>query len=151
MTLKTIGLLLIVLAPGSLARAQQPPTPAQQNVQQTITLFFEALSDRDSVKLKKYCTPSLMLIEYGQVWNLDTLLRKAIVQNTAADFKRTNSIDFIHVATDKNMATATYHLRSTITKEGKQTALHWLETVVAVKEKKRWKIRTLHSTRLERS
>ncbi len=135
----------------TLVQAQQPQTNEQWSVQQTVINFFETLSDRDSVKLKNYCTDDILLFEYGQMWNLDTLIRKAIRQNTASDFKRVNTINFITSSVDKNIGWATYNLHSDIIREGKQVAIHWIETVVVVKERKRWKIKVLHSTLIKRN
>jgi len=85
------------------------------------------------------------------VWNIDTLILKAITLNQATDFKRSNSFDFINTRADKNTAWVAYHLNSVITREGKQATAQWLETVVLVKEGKQWKIRHLHSTLIKRS
>lgn len=149
--LKRISLLLSTLSFLTLLQAQPSLTHDQQRVQQTISNFFEALSDRDSLSLKSYSTPDLTLFEYGEVWTLDTLIRKAISRNTATDFKRVNTIDFITTSVEKRTAWATYKLHSEITREGKHVTLHWLETVVVVKERKRWKIKLLHSTLVKRS
>ncbi len=45
----------------------------------------------------------------------------------------------------------TYRLSSAITKDGKQTMILWLETVVLAKQKKQWKVKHLHSTVIKRS
>lgn len=127
-------------------QAQQLLTGDQQAVQQTIIKMFEALSNRDSVNLKSYCTEDIKLYEYGQVWNMDTLINKAIRLNTANDFKRINTIDFINTTINKDAAWATYYNQADVTRDGKQTTKKWLETVVLVKEEKRWKINVLHST-----
>lgn len=113
--------------------------------------MFEALSNRDSVGLKANCTADITLYEYGQVWNIDTLIMKAITLNQSADFKRTNSFDFINTTTDKTTAWVTYRLQSVITKDGKQATVQWLETVVLVNEQKQWKVKHLHSTLLKRT
>ena len=126
-------------------------TASQYTIQQTVIKFFDALSNRDSVSLKNYCTAEITLYEYGQVWNMDTLILKAITQNQSADFKRTNSFDFINTTTDKTTAWVTYRLQSVITKDGKQATVQWLETVVLVNEQKQWKVKHLHSTLLKRT
>ncbi len=144
--MKTISLLIIVISLSRLVLAQQPLTKDQQDVQKTIIDFFETLSNRDSLNLKNYCTADILLIEYGQIWNLDTLIRKAIRTNTATDFKRVNTLDFITSSVENKTAWTTYNLHSEIIREGKKISRHWLETVVAVKVKNRWKIRVLHST-----
>ena len=53
----------------------------------------------------------------------------------SADFKRTNSFDFINTTIDGNTAWATYYLQSEITRNGKQKLVKWMETIVLVKQK----------------
>lgn len=149
--MKKLPLLLTAILCITLLQAQQSTTNIQQVVQQTVVKMFGAISNRDSVSLKTYCTADITLYEYGQVWNIDTLILKAITLNQAADFKRTNSFDFISTTTDKTTAWVTYRLQSAITKDGKQSMVQWLETVVLIKEKKRWKVKHLHSTLIKRS
>ena len=113
--------------------------------------MFDALSNRDAVKLKLYCADDLTLYEYGLAWNMDSLITRAVTLNTASDFKRTNAIDFINTTVNGNTAWAAYHLHSEITRDAKHSTVEWLETVVVVKEKNRWKIKVLHSTLIKRT
>jgi ketosteroid isomerase-like protein len=149
--MKKIGGVFIAILLMSKLHAQQQFSKEQRAAQQVIVAMFEALSNRDAVSLKACCTADISFYEYGQVWNMDTLISKAIVMNQAADFKRSNTFDFINTSTDKNMAWVTYRLHSAIFKEGKQANLEWLETVVLAKEKNQWKIKQLHSTLIKRS
>lgn len=147
-----IKLLLLFISLSAISvQAQLRLTKEQQAVQQTVIKMFDALSDRDSLGLKNYCTADIQLFEYGQEWNIDTLILKAITQNQAGDFKRTNTFDFIKTTSDKTTAWVTYRLQSVITREGKQVTVQWLETVVLTKEKKLWKLKHLHSTLIKRS
>ena len=109
---------------------EQPIKNNQLAVQQTVVKLFDALSNRDSVSLKAHSTADITLYEYGQVWNMDTLILKAITQNKSADFKRTNSFEFINTTVDKSTAWVTYRLQSVILKDGKQATVQWLETIV---------------------
>ncbi|MBL7738188.1 MAG: nuclear transport factor 2 family protein [Chitinophagaceae bacterium] len=149
--MKKIALLITAVSFSTVLKAQQLFTKNQQEVQQTVVKMFEALSKRDSVSLKAHCAAGISLYEYGQVWNIDTLINKTISMNTAADFKRSNTFDFISTETDKNTAWVTYRLSSVITKENKETVIQWLETVVLSRHKKVWKVKHLHSTLLKRS
>lgn len=149
--MKKISVLLIAFSISALMMAQEQLSTSQQEVQQTVIKMFDALSNRDSISLKLYCTADIELYEYGQVWTIDTLILRAITQNQAVDFKRTNTFEFINTTTDKTAAWVTYHLNSTITRDGKQATLQWLETVGLVKERKQWKVRHLHSTLIKRS
>jgi len=71
--------------------------------------------------------------------------------NTTANYKRTNAFEFINTETDKNIAWVTYKLSSVIIKDGKQTTLHWLESVFLTKQQRQWKVKNLHSTLLNKS
>ena len=146
---KTIISLIFFLF-STLLYAQKQLSKTEQSVQQTVVKLFEALSNRDSVSLKNYSTADITLYEYGQAWNVDTLIMKAVTLNQAADFKRTNTFDFTNTTTDKTMAWVTYRLQSAITRDGKQSTVQWLETVVLAKEKKQWKVKHLHSTLIKR-
>lgn len=149
--MKKITLLLVSFLFSTVSIAQQPLTTNQQEVQQTVIKFFDALSNRDSVNLKAYSTADITLYEYGQVWTIDTLILKAITLNQSADFKRTNSFEFININVDKTTAWVTYRLQSIVTKDGKLSTVQWLETVVLVKVKRKWKVKHLHSTLIKRS
>lgn len=149
--LKRISLLIIAMSFSTLLQAQQSSTKDQQKVQQTVINFFESLSNRDSVTLKSHCATDIILFEYGQLWNLDTLIRKAIKRNATKDYKRVNDFDFIKTLVDKDMAWVSYNLQSEIMKDGKQSTIRWLETVVLVRKQKKWKLKVLHSTMVNRS
>lgn len=149
--MKKLTLLIFLLTTSNLVNAQQLLTKDQQKVQQTVVDFFEALSNRDSIALKNYSTDDIVLFEYGSVWNADTLIRKAIKLNTATDFKRINTINFISTTVDKNTAWASYNLFSEIISDGKKNTKQWLETVIAIKKKKRWQIKVLHSTLIKKT
>ncbi|MBK7123011.1 MAG: nuclear transport factor 2 family protein [Chitinophagaceae bacterium] len=148
--MQKVKLLLITLLLSATANAQTVTTE-QIAVQHTVINMFDALSNRDSVSLKAHCTADITLFEYGQAWNRDTLILKAITQNQSAGFKRTNHFEFINTTVDKNSAWVTYRLQSVINREGKTVTVQWLETVTLAKEKKQWKIKHLHSTLIKRS
>jgi len=148
---KSISLLIFAMTLSIVLQAQPSLTKDQLKIQQTVINFFESLSYRDSVSLKSYCSRDITLFEYGQVWTLDTLILKAIKLNTATDFKRVNSIEFINFSADKYTAWATYNLHSEITRAGKQVSISWVESVILVREKKKWKLKVLHSTMIKRT
>ena len=149
--MKKIIILILAIYFSTMLKAQQQLTKDQQEVHQTVINFFGALSNRDSVSLKNNCTADILLFEHGSTWNADTLILKAITLNTATDFKRINAFDFINTTVANNTAWATYNLQSEITRNGKQSSVQWMETVIATKEKQKWKIKVLHSTLIRRS
>ncbi len=129
---------------------QQRPSNEHTELEQVVVKMFEALSMRDSIAFKSYCTPDATFYEYGQIWNLDSLVRRAIKTNKSVDFKRINSFDFINVESDKTSAWLTYYLTSVVTKDSRETVFHWLETVVLAVQNKQWKVKHLHSTLVKR-
>ena len=149
--MKKIIILILAIYTSTLLQAQQQLTKDQQAVHKTVINFFEALSNRDSVSLKDHCTADILLFETGSIWNADTLILKAITLNTATDFKRINSFDFINTTVTDNTAWVTYNLHSEITRNGKQSTMQWMETVIVIKEKQKWKIKVLHSTLMKRN
>jgi hypothetical protein len=149
--LKKATILFLAILTSTILHAQQQFSSDQLQIQQAVVKMFDALSSRDSVSLKTSCTPDVSLYEYGQVWNIDTLIRKGITMNKSVDFKRTNTFEFIATTKDKTTAWVTYHLQSAITREGKQVTVQWLETAVLVQEKKQWRVKHLHSTLIKRS
>lgn len=144
--MKETQLFLIAISFTALLHAQVQLADNQQAVQQTVIKLFDALSNRDSVSLKQYCTDDITLYEYGMAWTIDTLINRAIKLNTSTDFKRINTLDFINTTIDKNVAWTTYNLSSEITKDGKQASVKWLETVIVINEKNKWKVKVLHSS-----
>ena len=149
--MKKIALFLTVFSISTLLYCQESLTKKQERVQHAVVKLFDALSNRDSISLKAYSTTDITLYEYGQVWNMDTLILKAITLNQSADFKRTNSFEFINTMVDKTTASVTNRLQSVIVKDGKQVTSQWLETVVLIREKKEWRVKHLHSTLIKRS
>ena len=150
-TLKKIIILILAIYISTLLHAQQQLTKDQQEVNQTVINFFEAISNRNSADLKDNCTVDILLFENGSIWNADTLILKAITLNTATDYKRTNTFDFINTTVADNTAWVTYDLHSEITRNGKQATAQWMETVILIKEKQKWKIKVLHSTLIKRN
>jgi len=150
-TLKKIIILILAIYISTLLHAQQQLTKDQQEVNQTVINFFEAISNRNSADLKDNCTVDILLFENGSIWNADTLILKAITLNTATDYKRTNTFDFINTTVADNTAWVTYDLHSEITRNGKQATAQWMETVILIKEKQKWKIKVLHSTLIRRN
>lgn len=144
--MKKVFLFLFVMTVASLAEAQQNANVDQHAVEQTVINLFDALSNRDSILLKANCTPDILLFENGQVWNLDTMMRIVISLKKMDDYKRINKIEFIHTEIHNDVAWVTYHNQADITVNGKHRVVKWVETVVLINEKNKWKIKILHST-----
>lgn len=117
-------------------------------VQHTIENMFAAISLVDTVLLKTFVSSNIRFYEYGEVWTLDTLIKKLLPNKSIPDFKRTNLFKYVNTTVQKNTAWVTYYLQSVFYANGKEEMKNWMETVVLIKENKQWKVEVLHSTRL---
>jgi ketosteroid isomerase-like protein len=142
---------VVCCIPISSLKAQEKLTDSHKEVQNTVIKLFDALSNRDSASLASYCTADILLFENGAIWNLDTLIAKAIRLNRAKDFKRVNTIHFINTNVDREMAWTTYNNRADIIQNGNHRSMQWMETVILIKEGSIWKIKVLHSTLIKRN
>lgn len=120
----------------------------QATIQQTVESMFATLTHADTAALKSFVTSNVRFYEYGQVWNMDSLIHKVMQTKTIKDFKRTNSFEFVSTTIHNKTSWVTYYLESIITRNGKHETLNWLETVVLIRERGNWKIDVLHSTRI---
>jgi hypothetical protein len=92
----------------------------EQKVQQTIENMFATLTTADTVALKTSVTPTVRFYEYGQIWTIDTLIKKVMQSKFISDFKRTNSFEFVSTTINKQTAWVTYYLQSTFTRNRKE-------------------------------
>jgi hypothetical protein len=118
----------------------------RQAVQAAVVGFFNGMSLIDADTLRHYSTADFELLEDGEVWNIDTLI-KAIMPRKGSNIKRVNSFSFITTRVHKNMAWVSYHNTADFTLAEKQRQVRWLESAVLVKSKGRWRIQLLHSTK----
>lgn len=147
--MQKINLLLVSLLLSAITSAQTTNSE-QATVQKTIENLFTALSNRDSAGLRLHSTTDVHFYEYGEVWTIDTLIKK-VMYVKPADYKRTNRFDFVNTTIHGNTAWVTYYLQSEITRNGKKELVKWMETVVLVKQKEQWKIQLLHSSLISRT
>ena len=117
-------------------------------IKKSITRFFDGLAVFDESIMRDEVTADFQLLEDGDVWTIDSLI-VVLGKVNKADFSRTNRIDFVKVEQRDNVAWVSYFNYAQIKIGQKEFALKWLESAVLLKNKKRWKISLLHSTRLK--
>lgn len=140
---KLFFITLLVIASAQLfAQAEKKPIEA------SIVGFFNGLSLVNADTLKYYTTTDFLLLESGEIWNLDTLVNKVMPMKNL-NISRVNAFEFITIEQQGKMAWVGYHNAATYRMGDKERVAKWLETAVLVKEQGRWKIRMLHSTKLE--
>ena len=109
--------------------------------------FDEVLSDLNLDAIPKYYTDDFLLLEVGEVWDMERLtseLRSANMQG----MKRVNEFDFIELKISGDTAWIAYHNDATFKKDGETLqVIRWLESATAVKTEEGWRLDMLHSTR----
>jgi hypothetical protein len=144
--MKKVCSFLFVMSIISIVQAQKKLTTDQGDVHKTVINLFDALSNRDSGTLKANCTADILLFENGKVWNIDTMMRAISKLKKLNEYKRINKIEFIHTEVHNDVAWVTYHNQADIAVNGKHQVVKWVETVILINEKNKWKIKILHST-----
>jgi hypothetical protein len=141
--LLAISTILLMLATPSFAQKDKVAIEA------AIVLFFDGLSELSTEKLKAVTTPDFLLLELGEVWNIDTLLHKMSPMK-GVKFERVNRFEFIKTEQSGNTAWVSYHNWADITvNNNNKYLIRWLESAVLVKDKEEWKIKLLHSTEIK--
>ena len=143
--MKRICCLLVLAVSVSLTSFAQKE---KEKIETSIVKFFDGLTEIDTGKLKQYTTEDFILLEHGEIWNLDTLIHK-ISAGRNANIKRVNKFEFIKTEQNRKVAWVSYHNTAEISFNERQRTVRWLESAVLRKEKGRWKIKLLHSTRLK--
>lgn len=99
----------------------------------------------DLNKHKSNCTEDYLLIEAGEIWNMEREAQWYGDPSSKVE-SRKDHFEFKHIRIDGDVAYAVYTLRSEIIKEGKLTQKNWAESAVFRKVNGEWKIALVHST-----
>lgn len=136
-----IAILLFLLLVSSTTTYSQ-----KDSVEASVISFFDGLAELDATKLKAWTTADFLLLEDGEVWNMDTLI-SMIAPMKGRNFKRVNRFSFIATEQKGDIAWVSYHNTAVFTVNERQQTRDWLESAVLVRQEGRWKIKLLHSTR----
>lgn len=134
----------ILISICSLSLAQTKSLKPEQIIEQ----IFDGLSEGEISKIESVVTSDFRLLEHGEVWTIDTV-RTYLAKKRPADFKRVNFFDFFQSEVTDKMAFVSYHNRADIHANNQDRTIKWLESAVFVKERGAWKLKMLHSTRIE--
>ena len=125
----------------------QEKSKDQIDIEQTVVSFFDAISAFDFEKMKSY-TKDIQFVEYGEVWDLNVLIN-GLKPMVGKGVIRTNTLKFIKAEIYEKTAYVIYNNTANfVEKNGKKDRIDWLESVVMIKDKGKWKITLLHSTEL---
>ena len=117
-------------------------------IEAAVVGFFNGLSLINADSLQHYSTSDFHLLEDGEVWNMDTLLSKVMPRKNS-NIQRVNKFTFHRTVQTGNIAWVSYHNTAEFRLGEKQQKVQWMESAVLVKNKGRWRIQMLHSTKLK--
>ncbi|RPD46535.1 DUF4440 domain-containing protein [Paracnuella aquatica] len=140
--MKKICLLILLMIFSGVIVAQKD----QQAIQATIVGFFNGLSLLNADTLRYYTTADFELLEDGEQWTMDTLLNK-MAPMKGSNVIRINSFNFLTTRIHGNTAWVSYDNTADYQLGEKRQQVRWLESAVLVKNKDRWIIQLLHSTK----
>ena len=106
---------------------------------------YHTMMTHDLEKHKSNCTDDYLLIENGEIWNMEKE-SEWYKKDASKVYDRKDYFSFRLVNISGNTAYAVYHLQSDFTEKGKLTTKRWNESAVFKKVYDQWKIALIHST-----
>tara|TARA_B100002049_G_scaffold63264_1_gene45621 strand:+ start:415 stop:840 length:426 start_codon:yes stop_codon:yes gene_type:complete len=134
---------------GITVMSQNSELKKEDQIKELISNSFQKIfSDLDPQSLDTYCTQDFLLLENGEVWDMNKMrnyLDRASKQKSKVI--RFNSFDFIEIKVEGKMAWVAYHNKAEF-KSGEEVVreLNWLESATAILTEEGWKLQLLHST-----
>lgn len=136
---ETVAMALAAWLAAASALADYPP-----EFQPVVTLFSGiAYADHDMIQ--RSTTDDFLLLEVGEVWDLATLLDAV----TTGKGERKNYFGLISVERFDGVASISYWNKAVVRLGAKTTSRGWLESVIVVDTGSGWKLKQMHSTRVD--
>jgi len=107
--------------------------------------FFAAISARDHNRLNTLVTDNFELLEMGELWDKATL----IAALKPSGYTRRNFFSVITTDIQGDMAWVSYWNKAVRSNADQTRERAWLESAVLVRRETGWKIRQLHSTKID--
>lgn len=150
--MKTLIKFLVIFFITPSAFSQSSTEAEEQKIMDLIkNSFQEILSENKKEKLLQYYTVDFLLLEDGEVWDLEKMRNMMdIVAGMESLPERINSFDFIELKISGDMAWIAYHNTAIFKLDGNVMGeMKWMESAVAIQTEKGWKLQMLHSTLIE--
>jgi len=112
----------------------------------TVQNLFAAISAFDLSRMEAVVTDDFQLLEAGEVWDIDTLI-KAIGPNENL-YERRNYFSLIRMVSRNETVWISYWNKATFTMSDEIVENAWLESVVLVEDEGSWKMQLMHSTKV---
>ncbi len=129
---------------------EQSITPAEIQIAKDLVqgVFDDIWSARDSTRLLDYHTQDFVILENGEVWDnarIKKFMRDQMSRQNRPD--RINKMDYISVDKYGESIQLAYHNHADfIRNDSLLFEGNWLESALAVKTEKGWRLKMMHST-----
>jgi ketosteroid isomerase-like protein len=114
---------------------------------QPVKELFAAMSRQDSQAMLDNSTEDFQLLEHGEDWTMEMLANA--IQPKGEPYDRRNFFKQIRARQEGDVAWISYWNKAEIRRSSGLRTVVWLESAVIVRERDRWKVQLLHSTRLD--
>lgn len=149
---KSFQLLLMLFLTASAAAQTSTESDEELIKDLIVDSFQDIFSNLDPETLGTYYTEGFLLLENGEVWDLEIItnyMNRANQQQNQPE--RINSFEFIETRIEGKMAWTAYHNKASFEKDGEVVGeMNWLESATAIKTEDGWKLQMLHSTVVEK-
>ena len=140
---------VLILFLATAAMGQDSEKQKEEQIKELIkNSFQEIFSNMESQALETYCTQDFLLLETGEVWDMEKMrsyIKK--VREQKSQVKRINSFNFIEIKIEGKMAWVAYHNKAEfMSGDEVLREINWLESASAILTDEGWKLQLLHST-----
>lgn len=131
----------------------EPITPAEEQIAKDLIqgAFDELWGGVDSTKISTYHTEDFIILEQGEIWDNDRI--KAYMRRQLANPdrpKRTNRMEYISIEKYGPSLQIAYHNFAEFTRADTLVGeAQWLESALAVRTDEGWRLKMMHSTRVD--
>ena len=141
---------LLMLFLTATAVGQTSETTDEVLIKELIENTFQGIfSDLDLQALDVYLTEDFLLLETGEVWDMEKM-RNYLKSAGKSQTKRVNSFDFIEIKIAGKMAWVAYYNTAEFWKgEEIVREMNWIESATAIHTEEGWKLQMLHSTKVK--
>jgi hypothetical protein len=138
------GTSLLLAAPASIAIADRLDEAAMQKaIQDYYSVYYR---DRDKDKYRSLLASDYVLLENGTI--MDVAADLALMPAVGDQYDRVDSFDFKNGWVTDESAYQVYFLKSVITEATGTWNGQWLETAIFRRQRTKWLIAVLHSTKI---
>ena len=133
-------------------KTQMPIQAAEQQIAKDLIqgAFDDLWAGLDATKISNYHTADFIILEQGEIWNNDRIIAYMQKKQEETDRpKRTNRMEYISI--DKygeSMQIAYYNFAEFTRADTLVAKAKWLESALAVSTADGWRLKMMHSTRV---